>query len=96
MKKHNEISLGEALNQLITELKWKDKLYEQQIKEIWSHNYGQTIANATTKISINERVLTLQINSSAIKHQVAYSKATILKEINQKLNENYLIDIKLL
>lgn len=81
MKKH-EFSLKEAIHQLIDQNGMKQKMMESEVKSKWESIVGKMIADATSSLLFREGILYIQIDSTALKHELNYSKNRIVEEVN--------------
>ena len=57
---------------------------------------GKTIAKSTSKISLKDEVLYLQIDSSVIKSELSFAKSKIIELVNKELGGTYIkrVEIK--
>lgn len=93
MSKHNEVSLKEAIEQLIDSYKIKPKLQESQIIEFWEHCMGKTIAKHTKEIYLRNKKLFLQIDNAPLKQELLFGRDKVIKLINEKLGDEVIEDI---
>ncbi len=93
MAKSNDVTLKEALKQMLNSSRMKSGLYKTKIEHLWKEKMGTTIAQSTSDIRIYKNKLYLTINSAPIKNELNYSKAKIIKMINQHLQEDFLEDV---
>ena len=89
----NQYSLKEALSSMIGELHIEDKLLEVQIRDLWRELLGDAVASNTLKMSLNEGVLWVKVNSSALKQELNYTKLDLIQLINSKLGLSLLVDM---
>jgi hypothetical protein len=89
----NQYSLKEALSSMIGELHIEDKLHEVQIRDLWRELLGDAVASNTLKMSLNEGVLWVKVNSSALKQELNYTKLDLIQLINSKLGLSLLVDM---
>lgn len=82
-KKSNLIKLGDAINQLFKEEKLDIKLSQFAIKNGWKDIAGEIIANNTTDIFFNNKVIFVTLKSDALKHEVSFRKEELLGNINK-------------
>ena len=78
---------------MIGELHIEDKLHEVQIRDLWRELLGDAVASNTLKMSLNEGVLWVKVNSSALKQELNYTKLDLIQLINSKLGLSLLVDM---
>ena len=93
MRKSNDVTLKEALKEMINASRFKRGLYEKKIDLLWKEKMGNTIAQSTSEIRIRGKKLFLTINSASIKNELHYSKAKIVEMINRHLGEDFIEDV---
>lgn len=89
----NQYSLKEALSSMIGEMHIEDKLHEVRIRALWRESLGEAIAGNTLKISLNDGVLWVKVNSSALKQELNFTKSDLIRLINSKLGMPLLEDM---
>lgn len=92
-KKSNDVTLKEALTMMLKSKRMKSGLYKTKIEQLWKEKMGNTIAQSTSEIRVYKNKLYLTINSAPIKNELTYSKAKIIKMVNQHLQEEFLEDV---
>jgi predicted nucleic acid-binding Zn ribbon protein len=84
VRKSNEQSIKEVINEMLSSYHIKDKLAEVDIVQQWEKLMGKLIAKNTQKIYIKDKKLFLYIESSALKQELTYSKSKIIDIINKE------------
>lgn len=82
-KKNNLIKLGDAINQLFKQEKLDVKISQFTIKNSWKDIVGDMIANSTTEIFFNEKIVFITLNSAALKHELSFRKEELVNNINK-------------
>jgi hypothetical protein len=90
VKRSNESSLKEVIDQLIETYKLRDKLNEVKIRRAWELIMGNAVSNRTTAILIKEGVLHLRISSAALREELTFQRARILELMNKELGGEFL------
>ena len=90
MKKHNDQRIDEVLKDLVGDYKHKSKLYKNKLSTTWESLMGTTIAKYTSKISVRNKTLFINIDSAPLKQELAFAKEKIIKLMNEELGENYI------
>lgn len=95
MKKTNEISLKEAIDQMLDTYRIREQINEIRVKSLWEKLMGNAVAKRTSGISIHGDELILRITSAPLKTELEYQKDKILTEMNMLLGGNYLKTVKI-
>lgn len=93
MRKSNEHSVGEVINQLIETYKLRDKLNEVKIRRIWEELMGNAVSNRTAAINIRNGVLQIKITSSPLREELTYQRTRILELMNKELGAEFLKEV---
>ncbi len=93
IKKSNEQTLGEAIQQLIHEYRMDDKLREVAIINAWEPVVGKMIAQHTSKLFIKNRKLYVKIDSSVIVNELKYARKKIIQALNKQAGEDVIEDV---
>lgn len=84
MRKANDKSMKEAIEQMLNVYKIKKKFDETSIIAAWPDLMGKPVANRTKQIYIYEKKLFLRIESSVIKNEIQLMSAQVIAKINEK------------
>ncbi len=84
MRKTNDKSIKEALEQLLQVYKLRRKFDETSLIAAWPELMGSAIANRTKEIYIRDKKLFLRIESSVIKNELLMMRSQILEKMNDK------------
>lgn len=93
MRKSKTESLGVVIKELLKTYKIDKKLQETELISSWEEVIGKTIARATKKIYISNKVLHLQITSSIIRNELSMIKSDIIKRLNEKVGGDIITNI---
>ncbi|MFT4663651.1 MAG: hypothetical protein ACI8YQ_003945 [Polaribacter sp.] len=93
MKRHNDQKINEVLGDMIDSYRLKPKLNQTKIREVWSEMMGPQIDRYTKKITVNKNKIFVTIDSSPLRQELSYGRDKILKNLNEVLGEEFLIDI---
>jgi len=85
MPRSNEISLKDAIDQLLNAYKLKPKLDETKLTERWGNIVGEMIRKHTLQIFVKNKKLYIKLDSSVIRQEMMYSKSTIIDKVNAEL-----------
>jgi len=85
MRSKNNITLGQALDRMVSDFKIKGKLDETRIKQGWEQIMGKTIARHTGQVGLRNGKLYVTITSASLKQNLSYELDAIKKRINEEL-----------
>jgi len=84
MRKSNDKTLKEAIEQMLQVYKIKRKFEETGITTAWPELVGKSVANRTRELFISDKKLFLRIESSVIKNELMLMRAQIIEKINDR------------
>lgn len=93
MKKKNDLSLQDAMKDMIQELRIGPQLSETRVKSLWEELMGKTISTYTSNISVRKNVLYLTIVSAPLKQELSYAKDKIKLRLNEELGEEFIKEV---
>jgi len=93
MAKGNEVSLGTAIESVITELNLRHGVYEAKIEAMWELLMGPTIANHTSAISLKGDRLYLTVDSAALRNELFYARTKVREVINKEIGRDIIKDV---
>jgi Dna[CI] antecedent, DciA len=93
MKKKNDVTLAEAMQQMLQEFRLQPQMHETRIKMLWEKLMGNTIATYTSNISVRKNVLYVSILSAPLKNELIFGKDKIVALINEELGEQYIREV---
>ena len=92
-KNSNELSLKDAINNLLKAYKLDEGLNETKLLNSWEHVAGKMITKHTTKTYIRNKTLYIQLDSPALKHELSFAKTKLIKTLNDKVNQQVIDEI---
>ncbi|MEI6815361.1 MAG: DUF721 domain-containing protein [Bacteroidota bacterium] len=96
MRKTNEQSLKDVIQDLLNAYKLKGKLNEFRLVKSWEKVMGTTIASRTSDIFIRNQTLFIRIASAPLKNQLFLSKTEVMKMLNDEAGEIIITNMVLL
>jgi len=93
MRKANEQSLKEVLQELVETYRLKSRLTQTRIERIWRRLMGPTIAGYTKSIRVRKNTLYLTIESASLRQELSYGKDKICKVLNEELGEEVIREV---
>lgn len=95
MRRSKTISLAEAMQDYIREMKLEGKLKEIGVINSWEEIVGKAIASRTTRIYIRDEVLHVRLSSSVVRNELLMLRQTLVEKINEKAGTEVIKDIVL-
>jgi len=92
-KKYNDKKLVDILKDVVAENKWKGKLYQTTVKEIWLKEMGVNVAQFTKEVKLRGKKLFISISSASLRQDLSYSKDKIKNVMNEGLGEEYIEEV---
>ncbi|BAU52055.1 DUF721 domain-containing protein [Mucilaginibacter gotjawali] len=86
MRKANDKSLKEAIEQMMQVYKIKRKFDETGIIAHWPELVGKPVANRTKELFIHDKKLFLRLESSVVKNELMNMRTQIIQKINEEAN----------
>jgi hypothetical protein len=93
MKNTNEKTLKQAIEELVRAYGLNDKLLKTQVEQIWEEIVGKDLAKHTGRIDMDKSTLKIEITSSALRHELSFSKTIILERLNERLGKKIITEI---
>lgn len=93
MKKSNEVSLKDALKDMVEHYRLSAKLNQARIRQVWTETMGTSIARYTTELKIRKRTLYVSITSAPLRQELSYGKEHIKTIINEALGEAFIDEV---
>ncbi len=87
MRDKNNVTLGEALDKMVRDLKLTAGMNEVRIKSKWKELMGAPIARHTSSISFKSGKLYIHVTNAALKNELFYSRDKIKELFNKELGE---------
>jgi predicted nucleic acid-binding Zn ribbon protein len=82
-RKSNLIKLGDAISQLFKQEKLDVKISQFTVKNSWKEIVGDLVANNTTEIYFNDKIVFVTLHSAALKHELSFRKEDLVTMINK-------------
>lgn len=84
MRKANDKSLKEAIEQMLQVYKIKRRFDETSVIAHWPDLVGKSVANRTKELYLHNKKLFLRIESSVIKNELMLMRTQIVDKINDE------------
>jgi len=93
MRRSRTVSLAEAIQDYIKEMKLEDKLREVSVIDSWEETVGRAIASRTTRLYIKEGILYVVLKSSVVRNELMMIREAIREKLNQKAGTELIREI---
>lgn len=89
----NEATLGDVIKRLMKAYQLDGRLKEMDVLAKWEEMMGRAVFLRTKKISIRNKVLHLQIDSSVMREELLYGKTVIIERVNEYAGYEMIRDV---
>jgi predicted nucleic acid-binding Zn ribbon protein len=96
MRKPNDKSIKEAMDQLFQVYKLQQKFDETALIAAWPEMMGVAIANRTKELYIRQKKLFVRVESSVIKNELMMMRSQIIEKMNERAGGEVILEIVLL
>lgn len=96
MKRSNQQTLGQAINEMLRVFGLQQKLDETKLIASWEKVMGKTIAKHTTRLYISKKKLFIHLNSSAARETLSFEKEKIINLMNEEVGKQVIEEVVLL
>ncbi len=96
MKRSNQQTLGQAINEMLRVFGLQQKLDETKLISSWEKVMGKTIAKHTTRLYISKKKLFVHLNSSAARETLSFEKEKIINLMNEEAGKKVIEEVVLL
>jgi len=93
MRRSKTISLAEALNDYISEMKIGHRLREISVIDSWEKIAGKAIASRTSKVTLKDGILTVYLKSSVVKNELMMIREALRERINNESGSEVIKEI---
>jgi len=88
-KRNKEIfSMKHIMGQVIKENKLTKGIQQLSAQEAWGDMMGPGVVTYTESVTIQGKTLIVKLTSSALREELSYGKANIIKMMNEELGES--------
>lgn len=93
-RKSETTSLKQAIEEMLSNYKIKDRFDENKLITDWEQIMGTPIANRTEKLFFKKKVLHVKLNSPALRQELTIAKKKVLDILHEKFSEDVVKDIR--
>ena len=87
--------LGELIKEFYEQRRGSGYLDEVKVISSWPKVVGPFIASHTIDLSIKNNVLLVRVDSDALRSELSYSKSLLLKNLNEMVGKEMVVEIVL-
>ena len=91
----NSEPLKAVIGRLLKAYGHEEKYLERQVEAEWKNMLGEVIARKTTSIFLKEGILTVSLQSSIIRDELSFAREKLIKDLNTKLGQELITEIRL-
>jgi predicted nucleic acid-binding Zn ribbon protein len=95
MRRSKTITIAEAVNDYLKEMKLDGKLSEVSVINSWEEIVGRAISSRTTKIYIKDHILYVHLKSSVVRNELLMLREELREKLNQKAGSEVVKEIVL-
>ena len=95
MGSSNEQTLGQAIEAVFKRYHLQEKVDGVAVINAWESVVGKMIASHTTDLYVNKNTLFVYLDSDAIRNELKYARALIIKNLNKVVGKEVINEIVL-
>lgn len=93
IKRNNEYSLKEVIEELINTYRLGGKLQETKVINSWEKVVGGIFAKHSQHLSIKNKVLYVTMDSAVLRSELTLSRSKLVEMLNKEVGEKIIEDI---
>ncbi|MCB0763926.1 MAG: DUF721 domain-containing protein [Flavobacteriales bacterium] len=95
MKKSNERSLSQALEDIIDAYGMREKMDELDIATAWDDVVGGMVARHTVSVRLRQGKLRVKVDSAPLRQELTYMRESLKEILNRRAGRNVVEEISL-
>jgi hypothetical protein len=96
MKKSKDVTLKDAIQDMLKVYRMDDKMAALRIQELWPEVIGKTGAKYTRGFRFKAGVLTITTDAPALRQEISMNKTLVMQNINERMGGELVTEIVLL
>ncbi|GGW31128.1 DUF721 domain-containing protein [Arenibacter certesii] len=84
-RRNNNLSMGEALQEFISENKLQKGMDRVNVRDAWKQMMGNGVNNYTTAIELRNDTLFVSLSSSVLREELSHGRSKIINMINEEM-----------
>ena len=93
IKRDNDYTLKEVIEQLLKAYRWDDHLDEARLKDSWEKVVGGIVGKHTVNMAVKKKILYISLDSSVLRNELHMSRSKIVKMLNDEVGKEVIDDI---
>lgn len=93
MKRNNDQSLKQVIEQMLKAYGLQDKLNETEVINAWRTQLGKVVSNHTTDIYIKGKTLFAHIDSPSLRQELFYNRTKMIEMLNTEVGKEVIVEI---
>lgn len=95
-RKYNEEPLNLVIDRMLKAYGLEEGYYEAAIVTHWEKMMGSAVARLTRSVKLSKGVLTISLDSAALRQELSFSKDQIVQAINKEVLPDLVKEVRLL
>ena len=87
-RKKNNLSIGEALHEFISENRLQGGIDRVKVVEAWKKLMDNGVNNYTTAVELRNETLYVSLSSSVLREELSHGKSKIIAMMNEELGKD--------
>ncbi|MCF8277377.1 MAG: DUF721 domain-containing protein [Flavobacteriales bacterium] len=89
----NQQPLKEVIDDWLAKHPAADKAKETRVAHLWGALLGPSVKNRTTSLYFRNGILQVKLDSSVLRNELSFAKASIIQNMNKELGEELVLEI---
>ena len=94
-RRNDNLNLGEALQEFITENRLQKGMDRVNAREAWKNLMGNGVNNYTTSVELRNTTLFVSLSSSVLREELSHGTTKIMNMLNEELGKDLITKIVL-
>ena len=95
MRRKNEQTIGEVIGEMIKAYGLEKRLKQAEIGQVWNQLLGPSVARCTERVTLNNGVVTVYLDSSLVKHELNMMKSRLVAALNEAMGSQVVKEVVL-
>lgn len=87
-RKNDNLNMGEALQEFISENRLQKGMDKVEVREAWSNLMGNGVSNYTTAVELRGDTLFVSLSSSVLREELSLGRSKIITMLNEELGRD--------
>lgn len=95
MKRKNEQSLKEVMQDILKLYDLEKKFTQAEIGQIWNEMLGPSVAKVTRSVKLHNGVVTVFLDSSLVKQELNMHRTRLVSALNESIGKDVVMAVEL-